>query len=861
MGVFGNRDPSGGGAGIGSGAFNFEGGSVHITGGNITAIGGEIGYKSEETNYIKDGGAGIGSGSHNNTYDDIDTTKISTDITIDGGTIHAYGGNGGAGIGGGTGTIAGIIVINDGAVFATGGSGIPSAGSGSGIGDGYAPRNGAGQHITINGGTITATSDESGDLQGTIGAARGASIGTGGYLENEIFVWKGTVIIGTNMGYVDGTKAIKNDTYTSGKGAGNDVDFVGIYGKVKENISANSISSVSVTAPETVTPGEEIMLTAQVQVNGSYDPHQGVWWELEGATSTDTTINQSGILKVATDEGAGSITVTATSDSNSGKSARKVIQIEELETHNVKIVSDVAFGSTFSDKAYQASTEVSITPVAKSPYNFDTYSITDKNGDVVPSEYDGGVITFIMPNSAVEVQLYYGWASFAKKPTGGIGAPSDPYQISTPEELAWVALQINSGAVSTVNAKLINNIVLIGHEWTPIGSYDATNGAERIYSGTFDGNGYTISGMVVNSNEGSKYLGLFGQIEGATIQNVNVVGSITHRYFNTGDYEYVGGIAAYADATYSQVNSILNCSYSGSIVSNEYAYVGGIVGKMKHSGEIINCASGADIQSKNGADSVGGILGAHERYNVLEGVSFQTHIVNSVNTGDIEVDIGIRAGDAGAVNSRTFTGGIVGKIDKDGFVVNCYNSGDIVGYQNYVGMLAGYVNYSAVIEYNYHLYSSNNTPFGIMASNYGNSIGIYSPNTVVELYASSSADDAINLESVVHALNTGVAQLNTYGLRTSFEYAQQKKTLSPPAHHWAFDESGNVVLTDRVILGDINGSGTADAEDLQKIAEPSVYNKSLGDLSEDKQIFDLNGDDVVNFADLAIARNSRNFEE
>jgi len=54
--------------------------------------------------------------------------------------------------------------------------------------------------------------------------------------------------------------------------------------------------------------------------------------------------------------------------------------------------------------------------------------------------------------------------------------------------------------------------------WTPIGN-SSTN-----YSGIFDGNGYEIGGLNVNSED--NYQGLFGYTKDATIKNLTVSGQV-----------------------------------------------------------------------------------------------------------------------------------------------------------------------------------------------------------------------------------------------------------------------------------------------------------------------------------------------
>jgi hypothetical protein len=111
----------------------------------IDATGGGSLFSTGATNGIT-GGAGIGGDS--NSYAQSNQTRTTGNITINGGFIHAQGGNWSAAIGGGSHRKAGNITINGGTITATAGSG------GSAIGGGWDRDGGA---VTITGGTIQAT--------------------------------------------------------------------------------------------------------------------------------------------------------------------------------------------------------------------------------------------------------------------------------------------------------------------------------------------------------------------------------------------------------------------------------------------------------------------------------------------------------------------------------------------------------------------------------------------------------------------------------------------------------------------------------------------------------------------------------
>ena len=123
-------------------------------------------------------------------------------------------------------------------------------------------------------------------------------------------------------------------------------------------------------------------------------------------------------------------------------------------------------------------------------------------------------------------------------------------------------------------------------QWTPIG-----NSEESAYSGTFDGNGKTISGLYINDSTADDQ-GLFGCLDqGGTVQDLTVSGSVK------GDW-FVGGVVGYNSG------SVINCTNTGS-VKGSGNWVGGVVGY--NSGTVENCYN---IGAVSGSGLyVGGVVG------------------------------------------------------------------------------------------------------------------------------------------------------------------------------------------------------------------------------------------------------------
>lgn len=159
------------------------------------------------------------------------------------------------------------------------------------------------------------------------------------------------------------------------------------------------------------------------------------------------------------------------------------------------------------------------------------------------------------------------------------------------------------------------------------------------FSGTFDGNGHTVT-LDIEGN--SANVGLFRKLGGgATVKNVTVAGQVTATGKNN-----VGGIAGNADGNVT----IENCKNTASIKGSKA--VGGILGYSEPGSGFVTISSCANMGSVSGTrKQVGGIAG-----NVVG-----THIIrNCYNQGDIS---------DGA--------GILGRGTKGVLVENCYTVGSV----------------------------------------------------------------------------------------------------------------------------------------------------------------------------------------
>ena len=283
------------------------------------------------------------------------------------------------------------------------------------------------------------------------------------------------------------------------------------------------------------------------------------------------------------------------------------------------------------------------------------------NGTITGGTFTGTVIN----NGTITGGVFTGTVSGSGTITGnpalitGSGTESDPYQIGTAEGLKWFRDKVNRAKTSDetkICAVLTANIDLKNEEWTPIGIGNGTenNGAtiDFPYSGTFDGNGHTISGL--NVNYGDKNGGLFCYVKSATIKNLTVAGSVT---YSSGDGIAYGGIVGCADSS-----TIENCTNRCTVTGRWYA--GGIVGRSVDS-DIIGCANFGNISSPSRSGGIcGKITGEKDTYGI------DATIRDCYNVGMV---------------SGNYAGGITGQSDSgniDILIANCYNVGSLHGSDN-----------------------------------------------------------------------------------------------------------------------------------------------------------------------------------
>lgn len=194
--------------------------------------------------------------------------------------------------------------------------------------------------------------------------------------------------------------------------------------------------------------------------------------------------------------------------------------------------------------------------------------------------------------------------------SGGFGTINQPYLISDRRQFQ----NINAKGYLNKHFKLLNSIDL-GIWNTPF-----------LFSGELDGNGFTISFTQTINTKGNYLGGLFTQLEGATVKNLNL-DVIISRDLDRKDIGMVGGLAGKTTG----ITNIYRVAVKGNIVIGNYSgydYIGGIVGQFL-GGEIRECFNQADVTNKARNARTGGIAG------YASPQEMPITILNCYNTGNL----------------------------------------------------------------------------------------------------------------------------------------------------------------------------------------------------------------------------------
>jgi hypothetical protein len=299
-------------------------------------------------------------------------------------------------------------------------------------------------------------------------------------------------------------------------------------------------------------------------------------------------------------------------------------------------------------------------------------------------------------------QLWWQNVNSGNIPTfsGGNGTPTNPYLISTAEQLNSIG---SNPALMSSSFKISNDIDLVGvATYYPIGS------VEFPFQGSLDGNNKTLSNLTINS-PAVNYIGLFGYIGGEFLIPLLQFSNLTLSNFNITGNSYVGAFIGYAGLLFA--STISNIDIVGGSITGNTQHAGGLAGYAYIS--IYDSSSSAIVV---GQSYTGGLAG------------FAYSVYNSSSTG--------------AVSGTNNVGGLVGYLDAT--ILNSYSTGSVSGSNNSIGGLVGYIGIGTV----QNSYSSGPVlgPYQV-----GGLVGTSANGDIIESYSTSPVT-GIGLSDIIGGL-------------------------------------------------------------------------------------------------------------
>jgi PKD repeat protein len=339
----------------------------------------------------------------------------------------------------------------------------------------------------------------------------------------------------------------------------------------------------------------------------------------------------------------------------------------------------ISVNSPLNGTTYNTFPEINITTNEEATFVYNMNGHNETNVSLLDQYITEGQNIFIVyatdfigKTTSKEVLFYF------ESQSGGDGTESNPYKVYNVYDLQAVNNNLSAHYI------LMNDIdASATSTWNNGAGFVPIGNSTTKFTGTFDGQNYTISELHIN-RPSTDYVGLFGYINGVdhineshTIENVNlddvyVIGN----QFTGGlvGYASMGGISqcqvsGYIKGTYSiggfcgsiDTTYIISSSSSGTL-ENAGASSGGLVGETAWNCEIVDSTSSMTI------------IGNY-RSGGLVGMSYQTNVTNGYSIG--------------SVSGTMQVGGLVGYAQNSSFI-NTYSTGSVSGSSSYVGGLVGY---------------------------------------------------------------------------------------------------------------------------------------------------------------------------
>ena len=357
--------------------------------------------------------------------------------------------------------------------------------------------------------------------------------------------------------------------------------------------------------------------------------------------------------------------------------------------------------------------------------------------------------------------------SFSK----GEGTSENPFQIeslSDLEKLQYTTYYWDSYFIQTQD---IEASATSG--WNSGDGFSPVGDSTTQFTGTYDGDGHTISGLKIKRDSAST-IGMFGYTLGSNIANLGLIDvDITGK-------NIVGGLVGLCHSG----SSVLDCFVSGTI--NGIGGVGGLLGSNNNASSIENCYSSANV---NGELYVGGLIGASNN-SVIQNCFAMGNVVGNAYSGGLiganSTNIIQSCYSTGSVNGSINIGGLVG-YNYQSSVENSYSMASVIGVGNVGGLLGNNFDASTV-ENSYSCGSviGSVTVGGLVGFNDASSVS----NSFWDTETSGQSSSAGGTGKSTAAMQTlGMySDTDTVGLNTAWDFVGDPNDDAATNDYWNFND-------------------------------------------------------------------------
>jgi filamentous hemagglutinin family protein len=497
----------------------------------------------------------------------------------------------------------------------------------------------------------------------------------------------GTIILSGGNGNVSVTGKISASSRKNSSAPAGNIHITG------NNIALGKNSVVVADAGKTGAGGNIVVKAShQLAANGAVSAKGGSTTGNGGSVETSgALVNVSSIkIDLTAAHGKTGIWLIDPSDltisSNAGSNTPTISNINVADLVNALATANVVVQTTVSGSGglgdiivmnnvnWAAATTLTLTAYHDVVIN-NGVSITNSNGGTLTLRADNtgtgnGTVLFngsgkVNFSAGGNVNIYYNPSSYT--------SPTDYTSFVTGVTPTAFMLVNNASDLTKLNTNLSgnyalgNNLTLTTNNFTPIGNVTTP------YSGSFDGQGFTISGLTISDTTPHANLGLFGYTANANIANINLANVTINE---TAEASNIGSLIGSAvntkikNATVGGTNSI---QVAADLTTNS-SYIGGLVGYL-NGGSIDNSnlsnftitVSGTNYGSSSNIASVasyavGGLAGA-----IHSAVVSNSYVVNSSLSDAVHVVT------ADGTKARNDVGGFIGSVTGASTLDNNYS--------------------------------------------------------------------------------------------------------------------------------------------------------------------------------------------